>query len=648
MKKIFAFALLIVAFAGCSTGGPRTVSYPNQINPQIQAQFKQAEQLYMDRKFVEADPALANFISTSPYTELTDQARFMRGEIAFSSNDYNSAVKFYRESYTEIASPNIEPKSRFKTALSLYRLKRPSEALEEISVIQRNEARTVLRLRIDSLGAEAAAAANQSKTKTVLWYLRLLDDYAEGVTPPAGVPEENIISEQDALAKIKTWMDDSSIGIADVESLPLKEMKGKRSGGYVFYKQAFIYHSTGNTAEAKKLLRNYISSYSKHEYYGSARTLMTELGGEVGETSGVVVGVVLPLSGRFGVYGESVLHGIECAMGLYEPCAGPSGMTMLVRDSASFPGGVAAAISDLANNKDVIAIAGPLASVDVMPAAQRAQELGIPLISLSQREGVAELGDYTFRNSVSPSSEMATLVKYAVMNKKLKKFFIIYPKNNKKAEEYFRLFSESVKNEGGQIVGSKSYDSKQLQPVNDLRGRGAVENAEDRMAMPGLDVSAGGVAYDAIFIPDAAWVVTALAPLIGQNDTNKAQILGISRWNDSEATKESTQSLEGAIFVDSFYRGAPDTNVSSFVLHFKEAYSVDPTFLEALGYDTMRIIIDAVQHKGAARRDSVRDAIARTNDFPGVAGKTSFNEHGEAMRQMWVLTVKNGEITLVK
>ncbi len=647
MKKLLLCCVAIIVLAGCATGGTRSVRYPNSATPETLAQFKQAGQLYMDKKFSTADGALARFISESPYTELTDEARFLRGEIAFIRKDYDGAVKFYRSSYGEIASPGIEPKARFKSALALYRMQRPAEALNELAAIRRSEASAVLRLRMDSLGVSAAAAAHEPASKSIVWYLWLLDDYADGAAPPSGLPDEKIVSESDAVAKARAWVDDPKISAADVETLPLKDMKGKRSGGYALYKLALVYHRSGDTAEATRLLRAYIGNYPKHEYYSSARTLMTELGGAVGESAGIAVGVVLPLTGRFGVYGESVLHGIECAIGLYEPCTGPSGMRIVIKDSASTPGGSAAAVAELAQDKDVLAIVGPLASAEALEAGQRAQELGIPLISLSQREGVAEVGDYVFKNSVSTSSEMGTLVSYAVHTKGYKRFFILAP-NNRKAAEYVRLFQDAVKAEGGRVVASKTYSPSQIQPVNELRGRGAVEQAGEEASKQAYDFTQAGASYDAIFIPDASWAAVAIAKMISLGSPEKVNLLGIARWNDPEMGGRGADALEGSLFVDSFYRGTPDAEVAGFVTHFKQAYNVDATLLEALGYDTMRIVIDAVQRKGAARRDSLREAIARTTDFPGVAGKTSFNEEGEAVRQMWVLTVRGGQITSAK
>ncbi len=646
MKRKIICLCLAVAIAGCATGGPRRAKYPNAVTPEGQLAYDQAKQLYMGQKFKAADGALAAFVEGEPYTELTDEARFLRGEIAFAEKDYSRAVGLYRSSYSQIASPLVAPKARFKAALSLYRLRRYDEALSELAGIDRRDASALLRLRADSLGVYASRDAKKGTGDSIIWYLGLLDDYSEGAgrETAAGVPGEKIVPEAEAELFVRNWIEDRSVGAREVEALPLKQMKGKRSGGFVLYKLALTYHTAGEAEYAKRLLKDFISGYPKHEYYAAGRLLMAELGGVVGEQAGVAVGVILPLSGRYKVYGDSVLHGVECAIGLYEPCIGPGGVRLVVKDSASTVGGAAAAVEEIAKDGDVVAIIGPLISADAPAAARKAQELGIPLISLSQRSEVIEEGEFVFRNSASTDSEVVTLVDYVIDKKGWKRFYVIYP-DNRKGAEYLRLFSAAVADKGGKVVLSRSYRPKQLTFVSELRGRGAVETGVVEQA---VDLDSKGVAYDAVFIPDSHWAVGSLLQMMALSGDRKIRLMGISRWNDPGLVERGGEYVEGAVFVASFFKDAPDPVVSSFVSRFTQAYGVEPTLLEALGYDTMRMITNAVTERSAFRRGTMRDALTSTQDFAGVAGRTTIDSSRDAKRRMWVLTVRGGRIEAVR
>ncbi len=656
MRRISVVLFLTLFAAGCVEGGPhaaRTVKYPNAVTPQAQADFNAASALYRSKKFADADAALARLVETYPYNELTDESRFLRGEIAFAKGDYAGAIARYREAVSEIESPKVAPKARFKTALALSKLSRPKEAQDELAKIGRRDASAVLRMRIDSLGAKTAKAAGIAPNAAVIWSLWLLDDYAEaqGVVP-TGIPAGELVPEQEAEADARRWIGDLSVTAAEVEALPTKEMRGRRSGGYASYKMALVLHGTGDTAGASRALKSFISTYPKHEYYASARILMTELGGEVGDVAGTKIGVIVPLSGKYSVYGESVLHGVECAAGVFEPCVGPAGASIIVRDSESEAGGAVRGVEELAA-EGVVAIIGPLLSAGAVEAAARAQELGVPMISVSQRDGTAEAGDFVFRNSVSDSSEISTLADHAVNRLKLRRFFVIYPPS-KKGSEYRALFTEAVRALGGTVVGSQSFSpSRAGGVVDELRGRYLAEQqmamAEDGAAgEPMIDLSATGE-FDALFVPDSVGVasyVTQRMSLSASGSARTFTLLGISRWDDQGLV--SRAGVKSGYFVDSFYKNSQEEPVAGFVSRFTRAYGVAPTMLEALGYDSMRILLSAVQEKGAVRRDSIREALARTQGFPGVTGKTSFDSQGNASKEMWVLRIRDGRIEPAK
>lgn len=650
MKRLIAICCVLFVLTGCVETGPvrKTAKYPNPETPEARALFEAVHGQYISGDFREADANFARLVAEHPYTELTDRARFYRGEMAFSTGNYDSAIAFYRQAYGEVTSPNVAPLARFKEALALFKLGRPAEALAPIGQIDRRDASAILHLRIDSLGIIASKASGRTLNEYIIWELYLLDDYAAGAAQNRTVlgaranlesvnPAE-IVPESDALADVRKFVDDESVPLAFVETLPIKDMKGKRSGGYVEYKKAYIVHRSGDSENAMRLLKSYISSYPKHEYYSIARVLMSELGGAVGEAAGIKVGVMLPLSGKYSTYGESVLHGIECATGIYDPCSGPAGMMIIVRDSAN-PQTNAAAIVDELAEQGVVAIIGPLLSKDARDAALRSEQRGIPMISLAQLDGIAEMGDYIFRNSVTASSEVGTLVDYVFSKKKMKRFYILYP-DNKKGLEYRDLFTGDVEKLGGKIVGKYGYAPNQMEFGNELRGRGSAEKASGFMD--------GVPQYDAMFIPDSSRMVGYIVPTLAMMGTKDIQLLGISRWDDPALIERGGEYVEGAIFVDSFYKRSKESWVSTFVSKFNQAYGIDSTLLEALGYDTMRVIIAAVEEKGAKSRDMVKAAIARTANFPGVAGRISFDERGDTKRQLFVLTIRGGEIQEVE
>ena len=73
----------------------------------------------------------------------------------------------------------------------------------------------------------------------------------------------------------------------------------------------------------------------------------------------------------------------------------------------------------------------------------------------------------------------------------------------------------------------------------------------------------------------------------------------------------------------------------------------DPGLLEAIGYDSGRMLRQLVEKKeGAPRtRAEMREALANLKDFEGATGRTSFNEKREAVKPLFLLSIDNKGIT---
>src|SRR3990167_6162807 len=122
------------------------------------------------------------------------------------------------------------------------------------------------------------------------------------------------------------------------------------------------------------------------------------------------IGVVLPLTGKYAIYGESALHGIECGFGIFPPCDSQYEIELIIKDDVGDPLLAAQAVEALVNDDNVNIIIGPLSSSSIDAAALKAQELGIPLISLSQKEGIPSIGDNIFSVALTAASQVNAIV----------------------------------------------------------------------------------------------------------------------------------------------------------------------------------------------------------------------------------------------
>lgn len=375
------------------------------------------------------------------------------------------------------------------------------------------------------------------------------------------------------------------------------------------------------------------------------------------------VGALLPLSGKYRIYGESTLHGIECGAGKIAPCAAPIPVEIISKDSGGDPERASAAVGELVQQDQVAAIIGPLLSRTVESAALRAQDLKIPLVSLSQRDGVAEIGDYIFRVGINAASQVETIAKYAVKERGFKKIAIVYP-NNTYGQTFRSAFRDAVTGMGAAVVSEKSYGAE-IANIIEARGEGGPEESSTTSRpkpKPGALSTSGEVigplqaqvetpapviprvrGAEAVFIPDSYRNVLALLHYGGPDVFGGAVLLGVNRWN-SVGFLEGGSRVEGAVFVDAFFRDSGDSVTQQFVRGFSEAYHMDPTVLEAQSYDAMRVLIKAAQDARSRAPDQIKTALSRIKNFPGVTGRMTFNAEGDAIKQLHLLTVRGGVI----
>jgi ABC-type branched-subunit amino acid transport system substrate-binding protein len=346
------------------------------------------------------------------------------------------------------------------------------------------------------------------------------------------------------------------------------------------------------------------------------------------------VGVLLPLSGKYAVYGESVLHGLECAAGVFAPCRGDLDLNLLVRDTQGDPKTASKIVAEFAANPDVRSVIGPLPQVEVDQAAAAAESAQIPMITLSQKADVAKQGRFVFRNFLTVADQVASLVDYACGEKKLKRYAILYPEGPT-GQEYKTAFEAELNRCGGKLAAQASYppETKNFaDPLRTLKFSSAEQTPES------------AVNFEALFIPDVYRKIPAVVSAMKALGIEGVRLLGGAGWDHPDLLTAGADALEGAVFVNGFYVKGSSFGVRDFVATFQAAYGFEPTILEAYAFDTMRLTGEVLRDNPSSGRVELQETMSRKRTFAGVTGNISFDDDGDARRRLSVLTIEGGEI----
>ena len=364
-----------------------------------------------------------------------------------------------------------------------------------------------------------------------------------------------------------------------------------------------------------------------------ARQLLAGLSGPQAAVAPRSIGVALPLSGRYGPFGEQVRRGMELALEL-RPLNPP--LQLDIRDTTGDAGTAARLVSALARSPQILALAGPLTGSEAAAAAIQAQKERLPMLTLSQRDGLAETGDMVFRNSMTGRLQVQALLRHAMDGQGLRRFAILFPEN-RSGQEFRDLFTQGVKLRGGAVVASQGYAESETDLRSQIR---RLQGLEPNAADPGK-VKAK---FDALFIPDYADRIGQLVPQLGFYGFEPVQLLGINGWNSPDLVRIGGAAVEGAVFVDGFFRDSPAPAVRSFVERYLQKYGEEPSILAAQGFDIVGMLLTALEAPGVRSREELRQALAGLQNYPGVTGTTSFDSQGDAAKGLFLLQVRDGQI----
>ncbi|MDX9708126.1 MAG: penicillin-binding protein activator [Trichloromonas sp.] len=406
----------------------------------------------------------------------------------------------------------------------------------------------------------------------------------------------------------------------------------------------------GLTEQAKTLLAQVLQSAVPFPYRHEAETLWLALAASSSPSpssyppvaavnpfpsaptmsSGRALGVLLPLQGRHAPFAQLIRQGMEFA--LEEHNQSRPGCRLVVRDSGTTAEESSRAVSELAADPTILAIAGPITGGAATVCARQAQLLRIPLFALTPKEGIPEIGDFIFRHSLTPQAQVEALLSQAMERRGLSRFAVLYPENSQ-GKTLAGVFVNAVLRRGGQIVATEGYGEN----LNDFRIPLRLVKGED----PNINASTTNdpPRFEALFLPDYPEKISLIAPQLSYYGLQDVQLLGISGWKSPELLRSSGRYLQGAIFADGFYAEAGAANVRRFVEAYSARYGVPPSILEAQGYDVASLLLQLMVHPQVQDRQSLRDTLSRVENFSGAARPFTIAANGETQQSLWLLTV---------
>ena len=344
----------------------------------------------------------------------------------------------------------------------------------------------------------------------------------------------------------------------------------------------------------------------------------------------IVIGEYGSMTGGQATFGVSTHNGIMLALDEINGAGGVNGRKIRVisEDDQSKAEEAANAVTKLISQDNVIAIIGEVASSSSLAAAPICQANKVPMITPSSTNPkVTEVGDYIFRMCFIDPYQGEAMANYLSKQQGMKKAAILIDNKSDYSTGLAAFFERTFVANGGQIVAKASY----AQGDSDFRS----QLTNIKSANP-----------EVIFVPGYYNDIGQIA--IQARDLGMKQPLaGGDGWESPKLIEIGGKALEGCFYSNHYHIDDPSPAVREFVQKYEERFGAKPDSLAALGYDSTRVLAEAIKRAGTTDGAKLKDAIAATKGYGGVTGMINLGpDRNPIGKKLAVLEIKNGQLTL--
>jgi branched-chain amino acid transport system substrate-binding protein len=352
-----------------------------------------------------------------------------------------------------------------------------------------------------------------------------------------------------------------------------------------------------------------------------------------GATKEVKIGVVLSLTGDNAIYGTPQRNAIQMAVDEINAAGTIPGVKLVpvIEDDGGTKDKGVTAFEKVIRTDNVLAIIGPTLSNTANAAHPIAQQAGVPTLAVSNTaNGIVEVGDFIFRDSLAEFQVIPSTIKGAKEKLNLTKVAIIYGIDNAFTKAGYDEFKKALDANGVQITTTQTYAandtdySAQLTAIKQTNPEAIVVSALAEGAQIAKQARELGI-------------------------EQKVTIIGGNGLNSLTYIKNSGPAGEGTI-VGAAWNIASDTPENKkFIAAYKAKYNADPDQFAAQAYSGVYIMAEAIKKAGAnADRKGVRDALAGIKGLTTPLGSFGFTPERNADHPPVVQLVKDGKFEVLK
>jgi len=299
-------------------------------------------------------------------------------------------------------------------------------------------------------------------------------------------------------------------------------------------------------------------------------------------------------------------------------------LRLYIEDNEDKAESAAAAAQKLISQNNVLAIIGPNASGNAIPAARICEDSSVIMISpWSTNPKTTEGKKQVFRACFIDDFQGQVMAKFARQHLKADTAAVLYDvasEYNKGIAEYFKQFFEA---DGGKVVAFTSYTTGDKDFSSQL-------------------TTIKAAAPQVLFLPNY-YNEVPLQVRQARHQGLTCAIIGSDSWGSQELLTLGGADLEGSYFSTHYAPDIATPKAQEFIKAYEAKYGKKPDDVAALTYDAGQLLCQAITRAGVLDRVKVRDTLAQITEFEGVTGKMTFKGGGDPVKSAVILLIQNGQ-----
>jgi len=345
----------------------------------------------------------------------------------------------------------------------------------------------------------------------------------------------------------------------------------------------------------------------------------------------IKIGVNYQLSGATATYGQDSVDGVKMAADEINAAGGINGkqIQLISYDTKSDPAEATTLATKLMTQDKVLTVLGPATSGDFKATIPVANANKIPVVSGSTTaddvtvDANGNVQPFAFRTCFNDSFQGTAMANYASNTLNAKTAVIIADNSSDYGKGLAANFTKTFTANGGSIVDQEAY----------------VAGDTDFNA---ILTRIRSLTYDIIYLPgyyQEAGLIIKAARELGITQT----ILGPDGFDSPTLLSlGGADALNNVYFTTAYSSLSTDPKVTQFITAFQAKYNRDPNSFNALGYDTMYWVADAIKRSSSLTGQGIADALASTKDFPAVTGTFTVDAQHNPIKSIVVVSLKDG------